>query len=273
MQGRWTAFTAAVFAAIVTHAASGQSEPDQPDLPAALSFNTSLALSGNLQPDTPVGEPSPRAGYDAPPSNQYAGHYYFRASLLVIESQNDGTLNDADNRIDSLISPSIDDTGEIGFDDGIGVTAAIGFHFDESPLSIEVEYAYHRIDADDYSDSANSLGADGRISLHTFAVNLLFDYPDLVGPVGLYAGGGLGFRISRFKLTSISNEDIGHETEVEVDSDGFFWQAMAGATVSVGRSTQLYGGVRWTDAGVIENDRIEVDAQMVNLEFGLRVFF
>ena len=196
------------------------------------------ARPGFLQPEDDAGE-------DVPFFASVHSGAYARVSGLVVEQFND---------IREI------DTGEaIGFDTGGGVSIAGGFRDFRLPLAIEIEYAYRGVSA---STDETSL------DLHTLGANVLFDASDLAGPVGLYAGVGIGFRISELHVRSHSGS-----TAVGIEGDGFFWQAMGGVTVSVAREVQLFAGVRYSDAGTLQNDEFRVNSEALNYEFGLRFFF
>lgn len=176
--------------------------------------------------------------------------YYIRFSGLITEPQNDGRSSD---------------TGEpIGFDTGGGISLGIGYTFPDAPVAIEVEWTYREFDV----ESVGALSADGDISLNTIAANLLLDQANIIGPVGAYAGLGAGVRINRFKFSSSSGQ-----SELKVDGDGFYWQAMAGLTVSLGERTQVFGGVRWSDAGTIDDDGLKADTETLDYEIGIRLLF
>ena len=171
---------------------------------------------------------------------------YFRASGLVVEQ-----LNDVRNL----------DTGEtIGFDTGGGLSMAVGYADLQIPAAFEVEYAFRRINAND--------DRDGRVNLHTISANVLFDMSDLVGPFGVYGGGGIGVTIDEISIAS-----SGGQTFVGVKGGRFFWQAMAGLTLSVHDRAQLYAGVRWTDSGTYEDEEFRFHSEALNYEFGARFFF
>jgi opacity protein-like surface antigen len=176
--------------------------------------------------------------------------YYIRFSGLITEPQNDGR--------------SLDSGEPIGFDTGGGVSLGIGYTFYDAPVAIELEWTYREFDV----ESVGSLSADGDISLNTIAANLLLDQANIIGPVGAYAGLGAGVRINQFKFSSSSGQ-----SELKVDGDGFYWQAMAGLTVSLGERTQLFGGVRWSDAGTIDDNDLSVDTETLDYEIGIRLFF
>lgn len=180
--------------------------------------------------------------------------YYFRIGAMSVEPQEDAQF---------LIGGAVIET-----DTGAGGLAAIGYHFPQSPFSLEMEYSFRRFDTDDYLDPGSGLLGDNRTDMHVFAVNLLIDKSNILGPLGIYAGGGIGFRISEFQYSS-----SGGSSESNIHSDGGFGQVMAGLTFSIDRSIQVYGGMRWSDGGAIENDLIRLETESVNIEFGLRFFF
>lgn len=197
----------------------------------------------------------PREQYDffSPPA-AHTG-FYFRGSGMHVEPQNDGRLRDG--------------SGTVETNDDFGLSFAFGYNDLSLPLSIEIEYAYRSIEFDDFIDPSTGLLGDDEISLHTLTVNLLFDQPDLLGPVGVYAGVGAGFHISRFRFSTAG----GAGSTTEVQGEGFFWQAMAGVTISLDPRWQLYSGVRWADAGSIDDDALRIDAETFDIEFGVRFYF
>jgi opacity protein-like surface antigen len=172
-----------------------------------------------------------------------------------------------------LVSPSedasfLDGSGTIGVDDGFGMTFAVGMHVPQAPISIEVEYAFRQFNTDDYLDPSTGRLGDTEFFSHTLALNGLLDTPDLIGPVGFYGGGGVGFRMSELSYSS-----GGGRSSTEIEGNEFFWQIMAGVTVSVSEQIQLYGGARWSDAGDVEDDVIRLDLESTDIEVGLRFFF
>jgi len=183
---------------------------------------------------------------------------YARFGGLVIEQQEDGRLLEGGERT------------EVTFDRGFGFLAAVGHRFGDIPLSLEIEYAYRNVTTDEAIGPGGRRPADGDLDLHTFSLNLLLDAPDLVGVFGVYAGGGVGIVASELAVRSRSGD-----TQVAVASEDVFLQAMAGVTVSVSHHLQLYGGLRWSTAGRIEDERdmLSVDAEMLAAELGLRIFF
>lgn len=203
----------------------------------------------------PTGEPAERwTGEDLLGDRQEVWGYYFRGSLMGVEPVNDA-------RAES-------DGQEVNTDAGFGLTAAAGFKMDYLPLSWEFEYMYRQFSHDAFTDPVAGLVSDNDVSLHTFAINAMYDQANLIGPIGVYAGGGLGFRLSSFSFSSGAGG-----SQSSVSGDGLFVQAMAGVTVTVDPRVQLYGGVRYTDSGTIDNNVIEIDTAAVGGEIGLRVYF
>jgi opacity protein-like surface antigen len=214
--------------------------------------------STRAQPDPAAVDPD-RPTFLNPFPGARRGGVYGRLGGLVIEQQEDGTLLEGGDR------------SRVTFDRGYGFVAAIGHHFGDVPISFEVEYAYRNITTDEaIAADGTRRSASGDLDLHTFSLNLLLDAPDLVSVFGVYAGAGVGLVASELRVKSRSGD-----TDVAITSEDVFLQAMAGVTVSVSRTVQLYGGLRWSTAGSIEQEQgeIEVDAEMVAAEAGLRVFF
>lgn len=172
-------------------------------------------------------------------------------------------------RFGGMVVDTVDDgtviaTGQpVDFDTGGGFSVAIGYRFPSMPLSLEFEYAYRRVK----SSGASAYG-DPDIRMNTLSFNALLDATDLVGPLGVYAGGGVGFVIDSFYLSTGSGG-----TRSGIGGSALFWQAKAGLTLSINEQLQLYGGVIYSDAGSEEGNGVRVDTEMVGAEIGLRVFF
>lgn len=229
----------AIVAAVAACASPAFSEIDIEDR-----SRISLA-SGSLSPLKDPAPVDPVVAWGPPPHSEY----YFRVSGLVLDPQGDG-----------MVLPGGD---PVELDVGGGVSFAFGYRFPGAPFSLEFEYAYRYLDADGLTGAD-----DGDVSVHSLVWNALFDYPDLIGPVGVYAGAGIGFNINQFAFAS-----SGGQGSAAVDGAGFFWQAMAGVTISVHPRAQILGGIRWSDAGEIEDDSLRVDSDMINYELGIRFFF
>lgn len=220
---------------------------DTADGSGLLNLDASLAL---FAPAQAVPASEARASWqDVKPRDQMEKiGYYFRGGGMILEQQNDGRQANGD---------------PIEFNTGGGFSLALGYRLGgDVPISVEGEYAYRHADA----DSAG--GGDGSIKLHSLTFNVMLDLPDLIGPVGFYAGMGLGIRIDKFAFSSSS----GNAT-AGISGDGFFWQARGGLTISITPRTQLYAGVIWADGGTSDSITQSVDVEMVGAEFGFRLFF
>lgn len=208
--------------------------------PSGTIYNTDRVQEA-LRPDEP---PSELDDPYAPPFATVHSGLYFRASGLVVDQ-----LNDVQNT----------DTGDTAeFNTGGGFTLAIGYRDFQVPLAFEFEYAFR---------SADTSG-DGSVNLNTIGANILFDASDLIGPIGFYAGGGIGVQIDYLRVVS-----VGGSTSVGINGSGFFYQAMGGVSVSLSDRFQLYSGVRWVDGGIVSEDPYRLNSQSVNYEIGLKYFF
>lgn len=231
------------------------SEIDAASLIAEAPAQRSVLTTSNGSFGVNLGAVSQGAAQESSSSSDDAGFFftrhsgmYFRASGLVVDQLND--VRD------------LSTGAQIGFDPGFGLTLAGGYRDLQYPIAFEVEYAYRQVDAIDDSD--------GRYTVSTLTANVLFDASDILGPVGVYAGGGLGITIDEVRASSGTAGGT-----LEINSNRFFWQLMGGVTVSVSHAVQLYAGARYTNAGTYEDDdgdfRWHSDA--VNGEFGIRIFF
>ena len=214
------------------------------------------ALSGQAAPassTSPLGLPQTLDQITA--ANGGAKLGYFRGSALLVQSQEDARF---------LLGGAPIETQ----DENFGMSFGFGVHLPQAPVSVEFEYAFRRFATEDYLDPDTGRLGDTDFFSHTLAFNTLLDTPDLIGPVGFYAGGGIGFRMS-----SLSFQSGGGSSSTQIEGGEFFWQLMGGATVSLSDQLQLYGGMRWTDAGSVEDDVIRLDLESVDVEIGLRFFF
>lgn len=206
-------------------------------------------------------DPLPEIRYDDPPPSfteperRDPAGFYVRGSGMWVDPQDDARLRDGSGTVDT--------------DDGYGLSFAVGYTDLSLPLSFEVEYAYRRFETEDFIDPSTGFLADNRISMHTISANLLLDKPNLIGPVGVYAGAGIGVHINELRIST--SGESGSTTEVS--GEGFFWQAMAGLTLSFDERWQLYGGVRWADGGTFDDEVLRVDTETFNIEFGVRFYF
>ena len=192
---------------------------------------------------------------------------FVRASGLVIDAQNDGAFSD----------DVLDDPADVDFDTGGGFSVGLGYRYYPAPISLEVEYAFRYVPGE-VRDALGRRIDDTNISAHTIGANLVFDADDVVGPIGVYAGVGVGVRISELRISTNTipgddDDDDFPRSTTEASGNGFFWQAQAGLTFSIDQQTQLYAGVRWVDLGRLDEDGVDVDAELLNIEFGLRYYF
>ncbi len=211
-------------------------------------FPTDATDSASSPASTDDVEPLPERGWP-----DHVG-FFFRVGGMSVDPQNAARF--------------LNGSGEVDTNTGWGSSLAIGYRPPDSLFSIELEWMYRRFDTDDYVDPDSGFLGDNRFSTHTLTANLLIEKFDIVGPVGVYAGVGIGMRLSDAEFSS-----SGGTSETDVSGDGFFGQIMAGITVSLDQNIQAYGGVRWSDGGTIEDDTIRLDTESVSIEAGLRFFF
>ncbi len=213
-----------------------------------------LARLEFVQPrQEPVAEHT-RVQFGDPGARHRPAGYFARISGMSVELDDDADLRGG---------------GSVDTETGFGLSFGAGFKHPEMPLVIEVEYLFRRFETERYTDPETGERGDNRMTSHIFAANLLFDAPAIAGPVGVYAGAGIGFRISQFSFSTSSTGQSG----TQVSGEDLYWQAMGGLTITLQEHMQLYGGVRWVDGGDQRNGSLTVDTQSFSIEVGFRFYF
>ena len=184
------------------------------------------------------------------------------------------------------------------FDTGAFVSAAYGWRL-QSGLRLEAEIGYSSSDVDTHTDvsaGGNPIGgadaavlitgspalgvtvadlvADGRgvIRNTSFMINAYYDF-DLQGPLGLYAGAGIGASNVKVRYNP-SDVDIINDSETV-----FAYQLMAGASYDVSDRVQLFGGYRYRATQDVDFNvnlfpaTLDVENQSNILEVGVRFSF
>ena len=166
---------------------------------------------------------------------------------------------------------------ELEFDDpGLLLSFAIGGRYriwDDGPLSrvgfrVEVEGLFAFDSYDRFLRGGGPLAGDGDLFEYGFSANFM---PDLrLGPVSLFAGGGIGASV--FTLSDSS------PTDLDSSRGALSLQVMAGASVKLAEPVSVYAMVRyrtfsnihWRDDG----ERIRLlDLDSASLEVGLEFRF
>ncbi len=204
--------------------------------------------------ETLPGDP-PDGWWEAP---DHPTGFYFRATGGWFDPQSDALRRDG--------------SGPVGTDDGFGGSLAVGWRDLTQPIAFEFEYGYRQVETDVFIDPDTMLLADNELDLHTLSLNLMLDAPNLIGPVGLYAGGGIGARLGQVRVRSIDIEEP-EEPTTTISGEGFLWQLMAGVTVEVAPNAQLHAGVRWSDGGTIDEGPLRYDTEALAIEVGFRLYF
>ena len=206
-------------------------------------------------------------------SGQQPSSWYLRASGMLVDQQDAGLRDRTPGgSIEAaLVGAGLPSSGwDLQSDTGFGLTLAAGYRLEDSPLSFELEYSYRSADFTSIvaGDLAASAVGDGQT--HALMFNVIGDWALGNSPVGVYAGLGAGIADTRVELRSVDGVD----TLLDSDSDTTFaWQAMAGLTVSLGSRSQLYGGIRYFDAGDVDFEALGGENASFNYEVGIRFFF
>jgi len=192
-------------------------------------------------------------GYPEPPDGPTG--FFVRATGGWFELQDDARRRDGSGSLDT--------------DDGLGGSIAVGYRDLSRPIVFEFEYAFRDVETEDFLDPVSNLLADNQLDIHSLSANIMFDAPNLLGPVGVYAGAGIGARLSEARIR-VGGED-GSITKAR--GEDLLVQAMAGITVSLDPQWQLHAGVRWSDGGTIDEGAVRYDTEAFAIEVGFRLYF
>ena len=162
-------------------------------------------------------------------------------------------------------------SGELEFDDGFGVSLALGYDLPALPISLEVEYSYRDAESETLSISGLPVPVDfeADLGLHTFMVNGVLNFNIGGTPLGVYGAAGIGYTLSTVDVASIAGLPVDQDEE----DFTFAYQLKAGMTFELTDDVLLYGGVRWFDALEADYDDVEVEEASVDLEIGLKFYF
>ncbi|MEO7365944.1 MAG: outer membrane beta-barrel protein [Sphingomicrobium sp.] len=133
-------------------------------------------------------------------------------------------------------------------DHKMGIDGDMIAGYDFGMFRAEAELGYKRSEHDEYSDSVDTVDADGRSSVYSLMANAMVDLGQDEG-FQFYAGAGIGYA-----------QVIHH---VDADGDGFkikdrglAWQVIAGVRKSVSQYFDLGLKYRYFDAGNV-SDNVE----------------
>lgn len=137
---------------------------------------------------------------------------------------------------------------------------------------IELELAGEGTSEDlDFETSAGSELIKGRAEwndLALYATGRLLLLPLAGGALNVYAGGGAGVHFTEVKIKDLDDEIADYIAEVEKESNDFEWNAMAGASLRLGATLELFGEGRYRD--ITGEDRPEGYAAYAGLNIVLK---
>jgi len=153
------------------------------------------------------------------------------------------------------------DTGELSFDTGYAVTAAMGASYDCGARA-EVEFGYRRNDTDELTiDGLGSGSIDGDMSATSLMGNVFYGVP--AGVFSPFIGAGAGFANVKIDL-----DDVGDE-----DDTVFAYQFMAGAGLAVNPALTIDVQYRYFATSDPEFDGMDAEYSSHNVMLGLRTEF
>ena len=169
-------------------------------------------------------------------------------------------------------------SGKLEYDNGFGVSAALGYHPDFAKSSvgkgrIEAEYLYQKNDFDGGTIGGVSSPFIGDQGTSALMLNALYDFTLQGSRWAPYIGAGIGYA-----QTDVSGNLAG--VTVDNDDNGFAWQLLAGlgySPESIPYTTWTVG-CRYFNAGDVKvNSSIGTDIELENtthsLEAGVQLKF
>ncbi len=156
---------------------------------------------------------------------------------------------------------------ELDLDGGFRVNGAVGYSF--SPVRVEGEVSYAESDV----DSVDSLDASGDVTMWSFMANGYYDF-DFDWDIKPYVGFGVG--VARFSVNDLA---VLGTPSVDDSDTVFAFQAMAGASVPLGESVEIFAGYRYfhgADVTLTDTGGSDFDAdgpRVHHVEVGLRLYF
>jgi opacity protein-like surface antigen len=154
------------------------------------------------------------------------------------------------------------DEGEIEFDTGFGINAALGSSY-ENGLRAEVELAYQKSDMDKISaDGYGSASIDGDITAVALMVNAFYDFMpnEKFSP---FIGAGIGY----------ANLDADIDDFGSADDNVFAYQASAGVGVALNQELKLDLQYRFFGTEDPDFDGLDAEYTTHNMMVGLRYSF
>lgn len=162
---------------------------------------------------------------------------------------------------DTDIKGEFGDEGEISFDTGFGITAAIGNAY-ENGLRGEVEFGYRTSDVDEYDSDFGSGSTNGDISTISLMVNGYYDFmpKETICP---FIGAGIGY---------VNIEDDFDELG-SADDNVFAYQVAAGVAYTINPQTKIDVQYRYFDTDDGDFDGLEFEYGTHNVMLGVRYSF
>lgn len=172
---------------------------------------------------------------------------------------------DGDVTIDGIAA------GDVEFDDGFGLSLALGFDLPALPICIEAEYTWRDAETETFNVTGLPMPVsfDADLGLHAFMLNGLVNLKIGDSPIGVYAGGGVGYVYSTVDLAAVA----GFPVDGDENDSTFAYQLRGGLTLDVTDDIMLFGGVRWFNASEPDFDGVEVELETLDIEFGVRLYF
>ena len=154
-----------------------------------------------------------------------------------------------------------DDFGDVSFDTGFGITAAIGNAY-ENGLRGEVEFGYRTSDIDEFDSDFGSRSINGDVSTISLMINGYYDFmpKETICP---FIGAGIGYANVEGDIDELGSED----------DNVFAYQVAAGVAFAINPQTKIDVQYRYFDTDDSGFDDLEAEYGTHNAMLGVRYSF
>lgn len=162
---------------------------------------------------------------------------------------------------DSDLQDEFGNSGELTYDTGFGLLAALG-HSYGTGMRTEVELGYRFNDMDDLNTSGLNFDANGDVTSLSLMANAFYDFY-VNGPITPFIGGGIG----------VANIEADADNSGSEDDTVFGYQLAAGGSFDMTESVKFDLQYRFFGTSDPEFDGLEAEYYSHNFFAGIRYMF
>ena len=188
---------------------------------------------------------------------QRPGGWYLKGAVMAVDQEST-----------DISSPTLG-SYKISFDTGWGGSVGGGYSFDNTPLSLEIEYTYRTAQVSTVQvQGGGNVGFGSTTRSHTLMFNGVLDFDLGFTAFGFYLGGGIGAAYTEGEL------NLAPGVQVSDDDTQFAYQFFGGIKYNIDEHWMVFAGARWFDSASLDLGSFSgVNNRSINYEIGLRFYF